>query len=462
MKSATTKTTTSIRRRLQVTTLALAALTTIGGCRVLYENSAHSEHYAVYSDRSAAFIDRIDRSVDMILAGYRHLFALSADEVDFLTIVLEGADTDIVDHRYTPDVLGYYVPLFRYVSVDANPSWPQGDAILEQILAHEIAHHVLVTIDPAITERCWLNEGLAGVLESGQFDSRGIQQPLFHPVLFELAHREAYNRQRPRLAEFLQLDWSGFHDLETRERNYALAWSVVFFLLERHTDAGLSLGERITAILKLDHAEIAKHEVAWLAFLRGFDVTRHLLDLAGQTSPDRDLLPAWALEQLGRSRTRDDSRALRGLLRLFDDPRPGVRRSALLAFVRRLNRSPYAFLRQETWVRRGVGEVIELARSAETKVELRCALVAEMGAAPTHSEDWLPLLIELLSAREPALREVSAASLTKLAPKPTITDPNFWRAASESERLAEANDWQHWWQSDDRELQRRDEPLRVQ
>ncbi|HVR76051.1 MAG TPA: hypothetical protein VMT52_17095, partial [Planctomycetota bacterium] len=237
---------------------AIAALSS-AGCGLFYRNSFPGPAFTIYSDRDPAFLAEIGEKVTRIYAGYQRLFEPAPGSLGSTTIVLEGTESGIVDHGYSPSLLGYYVPLFNYIHIDTVPAWTRNEEFLEQVILHEVAHHFIVSEWPAASSECWLNEGLAGALEVSVFRGHRFESPLLNPVLYQIAHRAAHDQGRKLdLKRFLAMTWNEFHDRESKERNYALAWSIVYFALERVLPREVAVGERIEMLYRMDRSAIAR------------------------------------------------------------------------------------------------------------------------------------------------------------------------------------------------------------
>jgi len=188
---------------------------------------------------------------------------------------------------------------FNYVNIATNEEGVCKEPLLSQVLLHEIGHHFLVTDYPHITDRVWLNEGLAGILEMAQFEDFHFEYPLFNPILFEIVDR---HKSRSGLYKsVVTSDWDDFHKKDTKELNYAVAWSIVYYMLEYVLDRDMSLGDRIKALYTLDVDGLMKHEKGWQSFLRIFNEDKFLMDLA--VDPTHHPLTAhWAVRELSRLR----------------------------------------------------------------------------------------------------------------------------------------------------------------
>ena len=438
-----------LRRRsslLRAGSLAASLLAfSLTGCSLVYRHSYLGPSFAIYSDRSPEFLSQVGKKVTRIYQGYERLFGLSETRLGFSTIVLQGTDSTVLDYGYSPTLLGYYVPFFNYISVDTASVSTQSEEMLDQVLLHEIAHHFIATEFPRASQECWLNEGLAGGLEVTLFKEDHFEHPLFNPILFQIAQRTAYSSpDSVSLKRLLDMSWSEFHRNEDKERNYALAWSMVYFLLERSLPVGVPLGKRLEALYTMDRAQIPALQSSWVSFLRGFDMAHHLLNFARSDAPERCLTSLWATRQLGSLRSLDDLTVLEGLASLFDTPDLSKRALAFLSFVRVLERNPNSFFLSEKCVGDGLKRLDEALESPLEPVPLRESLAIALGESMKTRRHWLPRLISLLDREEGDVRAAAATSLSRMALKPTIANPSFWRDAPSQARRQEVAEWRQW------------------
>ena len=426
---------------------ALATLVLcVDGCSLLYENHYAQDDFAIYSDRSIEAVRKTGEHVDQISRAYQRLLDLPDDRVEFMRIVVKGHETNVTDFRNAPDVLGYYVPLFNFISIDTPPSWPQNEEILEQILLHEIAHHFIVTLRPSASSECWLNEGLASNLETALHDGDHFEHPLFNPSLFAIAQRAVYDPSAVvNVAALVTTNWDRFHADADKERHYALSWSLVYFLLEHHFDRSDSLGLRIHRLLAIDGDEVEKVNRQWIHFLRGFDVTDHLAKLAKSDSPETRLTQAWAIRELGRPRSGEHGRALRALAQGIESETQAKRLLYIDAFLRGIERTNYPTLLSADWVRNAVEQAASAIGTSNLDGKQRARLVRAFGERTIRRFGQIPRLIDLLSSRSPAVRASAADRLAASAGKPTITNPLFWADADTGQRAEEIAEWNHWW-----------------
>jgi len=441
--------------------LLLSFLTlTASGCTMFYRYQLKSREFVIYSDLDKEFLRNIAPSVDEIYGGYERLFEMEPAELGRTSIILKGdsSDEQVVDLAYSPSLLGYYIPFLNLISVDTKPAWTREPAMLKQILLHEIAHHFIVTQFPAASKECWLNEGLAGNLEVTLFENGRFEYPLLNPILMGIArHSIMVNPQVGSLRKLVGLSWSEFHNDDDKEMDYALAWALVYYLLQNRFPADLPLGERIRGLYRMDRDLIVSFESEWLEFMRNFDLTGKLIDLARASpeSPLGRLTPRWATRQLGVLKFLDDTRSAPALVSLLDSPDSTLRVQATLSFVRVLARAP-SVAAGSAPLRLGRATVTSRLLDTAQPAGTREVLAAGLGDILHSDPNWIPVLIRLLEAPEGDVRAAAARGLSAGSMKPTIVNPSFWRKGDLAARTAEVTEWQAWWSSHARELGARD------
>ncbi len=434
-----------ISHRLLALALLALHLPLAGGCSLFYRSRSAGDGFVLYADRDEKFLDSLRLDVERIYDGYRSLFDLDRDELGTTFILLDGTDQGVVDHTYAPNLLGYYVPLLNLIRVDTEPAWARDEDALHQVLLHEISHHFIVTKYPGASSECWLNEGLAGNLETSLVGVDHCEYPLMHPALARLAKKALLVEQDvPSLAELLAMNWSRFHDEERKVTHYALSWSVVYFLLSRVLPAELPLGERIERLYHMDRGAITGLEGRWRRFVRQLDLTGHLVSKSLSTDPGDEISALRAIEQLGDLYGLDDFRATRALAELFGHPDRTRRNLAYLSFLRALRRNPRIYHLADRSIRAALEQLRSIILDRQAPGELRSALIGELGPAVPLRSRWLETLVPLLETEAPDVRSAAAAALGRLAGKPTIVNPAFWRYAPLSLRTREVGEWKEW------------------
>ena len=164
--------------RAFATRAAVAVLvSTVSGCSLIYDNRCSGDGFVVYSDRSPQFVAQVGKEVQLITDGFSRVFDMPRKDLGSLTIVLHGMDSNVVDYSHSPDLLGYYIPVINYISIDTSPIWSESDDLIGQVLLHEVAHHFIISLYSKASDECWLNEGLAGAFETTLYDQERMECP---------------------------------------------------------------------------------------------------------------------------------------------------------------------------------------------------------------------------------------------------------------------------------------------
>lgn len=428
----------------------------LSGCGFFYENRLDRDLFTLHSDHPPEFLERTARDVERIYASYIELFGLTPEQLGQTEIYLEGESGPhpVVDHRYSPRLLGYYLPFFNVINLDTIPAWTRDSEVLRQILLHEISHHFFITRHPEVSGECWLNEGLAGNLEVSLFDETHFETPLLNPQLLVIARLAVLaDPDSVDLRTFIFSDWGEFHRENLKSRHYALAWSVVYFILEHVMTDRLPLGDRIRLLHQLDREELARLEPEWKAFLVHFDLTSALirhsqLMEAGPLDPSLRLTALWAIDQLGSLRQLDRNRVLQALLAGFEHDEPEVRRKCYLAFIdtaRRLENEEFLDTPRLEAIRRGRDTLRELVSRPETPRRIRREILEACERDLLEQPGWLPVYIEALADSEGEIRVVAARGLGMTRTKPTMINPDFWLLEPAVHREREVQEWRDWW-----------------
>jgi hypothetical protein len=416
---------------------------------LFYKEKYRSERFVIYTDHDRGFVERVGPKVEEIYRGYEDIFGIPAERLGRTSIFLEGdrRDEEVVDLGYSPSLLGYYIPFLNMISVDTRLPWTREKVMLDQILLHEVSHHFILTQFPRAGKECWLNEGLAGNLEMTLFEGSRFEYPLLNPILLGISRRAVLaGDSRVELRRLLALGWGDFHDGDAKDLNYALSWSLVYFLLDRVLQPGVSLGERIRTLYRIDRSWIAAQESRFLDFLRDFDLTEALVALAHPRpgSALGKLTPLWAVDQLGTLRFLDEGRALCVLESLLDAPEAALADRARIAFLHALARSVDGAHRPSS-SERGRDRVAAILLDPSQPLAQRMALTSALTDLPRVDPRWVPVLIRLLEAPEGEVRAEAARGLGASYMKPTIVNPAFWRHGDPSLRKAEVDEWRAWW-----------------
>ncbi len=442
-------TTTASRLFAASALLALTTIASIGGagCSLVYRHSQRGETWVAHTDRSTEFLTRTNERIARVWSALDALFDVPAAKLDAATFLLDGTDDAVIDYGYAPELLGYYVPFLDLIAVDTGTALTHDDAGLEQVLCHELAHHFLAHAWPEITKSCWLNEGLAGNLEVtlASLDDRH-EYPLLNPILFQLTRRHVkVDTSTPLLPDLLATDWATFHDPVDRERNYAIAWSIVYYVLEHSLDATLPLDERLRQLRALDPETIAALEPEWRRYFRERSLIDALVDLARDRRLDRQATASWAVDQLGSIRSLNGPRAIEALVTLSADvPSHDQRVPIWLSFLGVLARSPHAAFIAPRATQTGLASSLALVADASRPSDERCRVVAQIDSHSGAREFWGPTLVAALAEPDADLRAAAAQALARIATKPTMLNPAFWTDGPEDERAREIAEWREW------------------
>ncbi len=415
---------------------------------LFYHHQYNSERFVIYTDHDQEFLGQIGPKIEQIYEGYQRLFQVSPHQLGKTSIILRGTlrDQQVVDMAYSPNLLGYYIPFLKLVSVDTKPLWVREEGMLQQILLHEIAHQFIVHRYPNVSSRCWLNEGLASTFEVTLFEEDRFEYHLLNPTLLGIARRAVLlGRSAASLKRLLELDWGEFHHGENKDLDYALSWAVVYYILEEKFPAEGTLLEKMDRLWKMDNKEILELEPAFLDFLRHFDLTGILADLVNVSRDDPlgELTPRWAVHQLGSLKLLDEPRAVCALEGLLDSPDPILASHARQAFLNSLVRNSES-ARKCVSFHRGRERIAKfLLDSSHTRLS-REALARSVANVTSVDPWWIPILIHLLEAPESELRVAAARGLGNALVKPTVVNPSFWRAGDPTLRAAEVEEWRTW------------------
>ena len=415
------------------------------GCGLTYKNSLSRDGFVVYSNDGPAFLEETGTQIENIYTSLADLFEIPRPFPWTTRIFLDGQSENILDYSYAPDLLGYYIPFLQAIHIDTRATTTNHSSDLAQVLLHEISHHFLVSELAGISARCWLNEGLAGNLEVGIIAEDRAEFPLLNPILLRIARREiTASPEQKLLPELLKSDWKDFHDEDTRERNYALSWALVYFLLTETEPSESPLGKRIRRIHKLKNTEITCLEDRWRRSILGLDPTRELYRLASESSSSARLSALWAIEELGKTRGLQVRDSLAAVTSLFEEESPEIREAAYLSFLKLLNTNPQIPFLEPRKTGEAIAQLKSVIADKEACPGLRSRVVANLETHRTTGNDWVPLLVGSLEDSHPGVRAAAATALAKLASKPTILRPAFWSSADLEDRAQEIAEWKTW------------------
>ena len=414
-------------------------------CRLAYKNSLSRDGFVVYSNDGPDFLEKTGSQIENIYTSLANIFDIPRPFPWTTRIFLEGQSEDLLDYSYAPDLLGYYIPFLQVIHIDTRATTTNHSSDLDQVLLHEISHHFLVSELPGISARCWLNEGLAGNLEVGIIGKDRAEFPLLNPILLRIARREiTANPDTHLLPGLLKSGWKDFHNENTRERNYALSWALVYFLLTEIHPPEMLLGRRIKRIHSLKEDEIISLESRWRKKILELDPVRELYKLACNGSSSRQLSALWAVEELGKTRGLHVRDSLAAVTSLFEKKSPAIREAAYVSFLQILTGNPQVPFLEPEKTQEAVGRLKSVIADEGASPEMRSRIVANLEAHRTTGNDWVPLLVGSLEDPHPGVRTAAAGALAKMASKPTILRPAFWSSATLKERAQEVDEWKSW------------------
>jgi hypothetical protein len=410
----------------------------------LYRNRHDGRAYTLYSNHEPNLLRSAAGDIERIYQAYAKLFRKPLRELGKTSIILQGeaSQADITDFAYTPDLLGYYIPLFNCIYVNTIPPWTRQPTVLRQILLHEIAHHFAISCYPRANEECWLNEGLAGNLEMALFDDSRFEYPLVNPSLFSLAS-DAVARlpAKGALRRLVDSSWQSFHTPNDKQLRYALAWSIVYFILDRHLPASEPLSERIRKLFAMSAEEVKDLEPRWREFLLEEDLTEKLIAMAAGWR-DAPLSSAWAIEQLGSLKGLDGARVRQTLVAALECSQPALRLQAAASLIRGGFLDGGAFRGDQSLL---VSRVFDLLDDREAPPAVRAEVLSAAANKLHRHPEWIPAFIEILDTDEGELRAVACRGLADMRVKPTIVNPSFWKEADLVSREREIEEWREWW-----------------
>ncbi len=445
-------------RRAFLSTLSaiLLSILSLPGCGLFYENRLDHDLFVLHSDHNEEFLNSTAEYIQQIYNGYIKLFKISPEELGKTKFFLQGQSgpDEVIDTKYSPQLLGYYLPFFNVINLDTISSWTRQPEILKQILLHEIGHHFLITQHPDASSECWFNEGLASNLEVAQFEGSHFEYPLLNPQLLKIARLAILaDPDSVSLKEFLYTDWGTFHHDTKKSKHYALGWSVVYYILEYVLTSRIPLGERIRMLYTLERDELAELEPDWKAFLAHFDLTSELIRRSqilkgGKLKTSQHLTALWAIDQISVLRHLDRNRVIHALLAGFEHDDVRVRERCYLGFLKaagRLENEEFLDPRLIRDLSKGREHLKSLVKLEQIPWKLRRAILLKCADDLLHHPSWLPVFIEALNDPNGEIRVAAAVGLCGTNTKPTMINPHFWRSESLTKRRAEAREWYQWW-----------------
>ena len=284
---------------MYIRAFCLLLLTTLtSGCSVFYERGYWDDDFTIYSNRKQELVDEVGRDTERLFEIYETLLNTCAE--DHLTIVLRGDGTKITEGK-GGTTLGYYMPYWDYICVDTshrgvtNKDGEMDYVAMRTILVHELAHYFILSKYPGIQKKTWLNEGLAGIFESLLFDDERAELPYLHPLLFSVAWLDIRYDTAESIAELTSMTWGEFHN-ERKDKHYALAWSLCWYLLVVQQQGHLTISDRVEAMMRMEPEDFVAIQGDWESTIFSFDLEKNL-EILSEISWLR-LTSEWALREL--------------------------------------------------------------------------------------------------------------------------------------------------------------------
>lgn len=185
-----------------------------------------SEHYIVYTSISQEFAKRVSDQLELVYLAYTKIFPKNRfGKQDKLKVFMHGTRQEYLDHGAPQHSGGYFSPMSKQISIPRYSTFESGMAVLY----HEAFHQFLDTHLQNVP--LWYNEGHAefyGAMEylpethQMKFRPNGTRLPAIQKML-------SSGYKLPSLKELSCMTNKEFYDRKTMSRNYAHAWSFVYF-----------------------------------------------------------------------------------------------------------------------------------------------------------------------------------------------------------------------------------------
>lgn len=421
----------SYARSLMLILLALFC----GGCSSLFRHHVENDDFSLYGNQDRERLESAGKSIARAIRSYRELFPTRAASVPAPWVIYKEDELSrqrifIDDSRRE----GYYLPLLKLIHL--SPHRDHVDDVGDTVILHEVAHHFLVWTFPKTTSVYWLNEGFACALEVSWFgDDGNLVTPLYHATLHQHARQALFQLGEERfceeIASLVSGSWFRFHHHGDKTRNYALAWALVYHLLEQRTG---NLEERLASIVDLRPDELQSVSLNLIRWLR-LSPDTHLERLA-----QRPELTLWAVESWLKLRSAAGGPLLSRLLPILEGPESPQRTKAFALLTQALNgeRLRGVTAREARRLRSLLSQTLGSGSREE-----RIAVLDNLSARGRHPSYYRPM-IDALAGADGELRARAAAALARLTTKATITRPEFWRHGCEHARGREVGEWQRW------------------
>lgn len=193
------------------------------------------ENYIVVSHtKDEKLLRRILRDLEAIRAQYVRLFP-SAAEIDAVSTVRICRDfTEYQRYGGPPGSAGFWNPrteelvLFDAVVHESGERPDDDDTFI--ILYHEAFHQYIHYSAGELAPHDWFNEGYGDYFSGAVMKGGKVQRIDPNPWRFLLAKVLCAREELVPWKRFLELDHEQFYEPFTRARNYAQAWSMIYFL----------------------------------------------------------------------------------------------------------------------------------------------------------------------------------------------------------------------------------------
>ena len=268
------------------------------------------------------------------------------------------------------------------------------------------------------------------------FDAAGeLHSPLFHTWLHAEASRtlEEIGEEEfvAQTADLLDCGWFHFHQKNYKTRHYALAWVLTYRLMQLYPG---TIEEQMATILALPEStlrEVIDSLPAWLSETKTAD---HLRSIAAQGHHT-----LWALERWVESDAVYAPHFLRLVEPILASEDSVERARGYSVLTKAFGRRFYGLPRAE----RAEVRALLASRLDESHADDARAICEALDRRSRHPE-YLRPLVELIDTNDADLRVAAAQALSRLAIKPTVTSPTFWRSAPAAERHREVEEWRQW------------------
>ena len=246
------------------------------GCGLIYENRYDTEHVTSYSNRN---MDYLKEKSDFSEQVYRFYEVLFNEEPGHVTMLYDGEDGE----EASADVLGYYLSPFKIVKIFSTsmaPKMPEdeeliqkwldekeekAEELLHKVILHELAHHFLVNKYPGLADRCWLNEGLAGLVEEGEIGIEKATFTFWNSSLILVA--KAAKKRGYDIMGVLDMSWSEFHDDNERSADYAAGYIICYYIVTQWLPEEIRFDHKVDIIHGMGEDVVASLEDEIYAFL---------------------------------------------------------------------------------------------------------------------------------------------------------------------------------------------------